>query len=244
MDVKLTDIFSLAFWSWLVITIFCIVFMFLAPAWAEPLSGTIMALFMVLPVRDWSYHVLVWAIDYVSSINTPFKDKVNPHLTYNRLVEPTKRYQNNGVYRSIKFAILIATIILALLWMVFQGAAFNVVYSWLHTLEFLFTGKLSWLSLLFYVLVTVAFWCLVFWSVGQVLNATYRDRSTGDFLWNEAWRIVVMVLGFYAKIILSAILLRFTLGMFLASMGFWTIVVGLPITVFTLVNCFRRRLKP
>lgn len=234
-------IFNKFFWVWFVATILLVGAMLITgQPLAKSFAATIMALFMLLPVRDWIYRFLVWAIDYVSSINTNFKDRINPHATYNRLVDPSKREENVGFYRSLKVAIGIICLILALLWLVFQGTSFNVVYAWLHTIEFIFRGKIGFLALLFYVLITLGYIYMVYWFVGQVLNGNLYDDS-GRLDWRSCWwKIAIAVVGFYAKIIISGLLLKFTAGMIWSNLVFWTIVVGLPIAVFEVRNLIHR----
>ena len=234
-------VFNKFFWVWFVSTIILVGAMLIAgQPYAKGMAAVIMASFMVLPVRDWMYRFLVWAIDYVSSINTNFKDRINPHATYNRLVDPSKREENVGFYRSLKVAINIVCVILALLWLVFQGTSFNVVYAWLHTIEFIFRGKIGFLALLIYILITLAFIYLVYWFVGQVLNGNLYD-SSGRLDWSSCWwKIAIAVGGFYAKILLSGLLLKFTAGMIGSSLIFWTVVVGFPIVVFEVRNLIHK----
>ena len=236
---KKKHLFNGWFFTWLGITVILVILMLIVPNWKLPLSATVMALMMTMPVRDWMYRLIVWAIDYVSSINTNFKDKINQYATYNRLISPNTREENVGFYRAIKAIVVFITFILAILWMVFQQTAFYVLYSWLHTLEFLIRGRISWLSLLVYILLTIAFIFFVRWAIGQVANEEMLDNND-NLDWSKAWwRILVMVSGFYIKIILSSLLLKYTFPMFLHSIIFWTTVVGFPIIVLITIEHFR-----
>lgn len=232
------------FWSWIGIsTVLVILMMTLGAGNASALhamASTIMALFMLLPIRDWMYRLLCWAIDYVSSINTNFKDRINPHATYNRLIDSTKREENVGFYRTLKIVLGIITLILALLWMVFQKTSFEVVFSFLHTIEFLFRGKISWLALLTYLLLTLGFYYGVYWFIGQVLEGSLYV-SDGRFDWKSWWKVGLAIIGFYLKIILSGLLLCYTSSMIWASIRFWTIVVGFPLLLFEIWRVLRKR---
>lgn len=234
-------VFNGWFWAWMLITVVMVVGMLIAgQPYANGMAAVIMSTFMVLPVRNWLYRFIVWALDYVSSINTNFKDRINPHATYNRLVDPSKREENVGFYRTLKVVIGVICTILALLWLVFQKTSFNVVYAWLHTIEFIFRGRISWLALLFYVLLTLAYIYLVYWFIGQVLTGALYDGS-GRIDWASSWwKIVIAVVGFYAKIIISGLLLSFTGGMIWSSVVFWTVVVGFPLLVFEIYSFIRR----
>lgn len=240
-------IFSGWFWIWAIVSIILVGAMLIVghnKAAANGMAAAIMALLMVLPVRDWMYRFIVWAIDYVSSINTNFKDRINPHATYNRLVDPTKREENVGFYRSLKVVIGVITVILALLWLVFQGTSFNVVYAFLHTVEFILRGKIGWLALLVYILITIGYIYAVYRFVGLVLNGELYD-STGSIDWQHSWwMIALMVAIFYFKIIFSGVLLKFTAAMIFSEVIFWTVVVGFPILIFEIWNFIQRHRNP
>ena len=213
---KKNHLFNWWFFTWLGIAVTLIVIMLSVPTYKLPLSATVMSLLMVMPVRDWMYRLIVWAIDYVSSIDTNFKDKINQYATYNRLISPNEREENIGFY---------------------------VLYSWLHSIEFVIRGRISWLSLLFYILLTIGFIFLVRWAIGQVANEEMLDTND-NFDWSKAWwRILVMASGFYLKIILTSILLKFTFPMFLHSIIFWTTVVGFPIIVLIVIEYFHNNFR-
>ena len=238
-------VFNAWFWVWAVISAILVGIMLIVgndnQRAVYGMAATIMALFMVMPVRNWLYRFVVWAINYVSSINTNFKDRINPVATYNLLIDPTKREENVGFYRSLKIVIGIIMVILALLWLVFQRTSFNIVYAFLHTWEFIFRGRISFLALLVYILLSLGFYYLVYWFIGQVLNGKLHN-DTGKLDWSKAlWRILLAVVGFYVKIIIGGALLRYTAEMILATVGFWTIVVAFLIAIFELWCYIRRR---
>ena len=239
-------IFSGWFWAWLILAIVMVVGMLIVGTnnnvAVKGMAATIMATLMLLPVRDWMYRFIVWAIDYVSSINTNFKDRINPYATYNRLVEPTKREENVGFYRTLKFVIGVICVILALLWLVFQGTSLNVVYTFLHTWEFIFRGKVGFLAILVYILLTLGFCYLVYWFIGQVLNGElYVNDGSGRIDWGHSWwKILLMIGGLYAKIIIGGLLMRYTGAMLWSAVSFWTVVIGFPILIFEVWRLVQR----
>lgn len=235
------------FWSWLGLTVLLVVAMMIVgkQPHTSNMAAVIMATFMLLPVRDWMYRGIVWAIDYVASIKTGFRKRIYPHTTYTTMGNQKDHVVNPGFYRTLKVIVGVICLVLALLWLVFKGTSFNVVYAWLHTIEFLFRGRISWLALLIYVLLTIAFLYMVYWAVGQILNGELYNGTTGRIDWKKAWwKILIMVLGFYAKIIISGMLLSFTAMMIVASVRFWTIVVGFPILIFEIWIFIQRHRTP
>ena len=190
--------------TWLSITVVCVLLMLLVPAWKLSLSATVMALLMLMPIRDWLCRF----------IDNDLKKMMSKHDIDESAIS----------FKALKMIAVVATIILALLWMVFQKTAFNVLYSWLHSLEFIVRGRISWLSLLIYVLLTIAFVFFVRWAIGLIAT---RKRIT----W---WRILIMVGGFYLKVILSALLLKFTFTMTMHSIFFWTAVIVIPTVVLSI----------
>lgn len=203
-------------------------------------SGVIMATLMIMPLRDWLYRLIVWALDYVSSINTRFKDRINQHATYNRLVNPLVREENVGFYRAVKVVINVITMILALLWLVFARTSYNVVYSFVRTWELIFRGQISYLAILVNLILSFAFAYLVFWFAGQILNGKIYNKD-GTIKWTESWwKIVLAVVGLYAKIIISALLKQYTVEMLIAKLVFWTVVIGFPVLVYEIWSYIQR----
>ena len=244
---KAKAVFNKWFWIWIAIAAALLITMIVVgnqdgdnTRLMYGLASVIMASFMVMPIRDWLYRLFVWAIDYVSSINTKFKDRVNQHATYNRLVNPLIREENVGFYRTLKYVINFITLIMALLWLVFNRTSFHVVYAFLHTWEFIFRGKISYLAILANLLLTLGFIWLVWWFVGQFLTGKLHDDD-GRINWPSAWwKILIMVIGFFAKIIISAILKKYTSDMLIAKLVFWCTTVGIPLIVGIISGIVRR----
>ena len=228
--VSIGDIFGLSFWIWFILSFICVILMILAPNYKNEISSVILATMMILPVRDWTYQLTIWIIAWAGSGTFPtLKTIFRQIFTMTDLASPTIRMNNTGVYRLLRFIIFIVNTITAILWMANPNSAFKVVYSWLHTIEYLFTMRIGWYSLLFYILLTIAFWGLMFWALMQIINERMLDRN-GHFSFGRAWwRITIIVAGFYIKIILSGILLKFTKKMIFDSIAFWTSTIGLNI---------------
>ena len=240
LGITLKQLFRKSFWIWLGISLACVVvFCFYTPL-VRPFCGVIMALFFLLPVREWVYWFISWEIDWMTSKNTDVKDDLNPIFSFNTLTDPKTRFQNDGAYRGLRFIVFIACAVIALAWMMFQNAAANVVYAVLHTLEYIVRGRISWGALFFWSLVEIAGAYHIYWSAGQILKGKlyYRDidedgKVVFSFDITESWwRIAIMLGGFYLRIIVSGLLLKFTFGMIWSAMCLWTVIV-----ILVLVFC-------
>lgn len=237
-------VFNRWFFAWLGIATVLVIIMLIIGGSnmkaVKMLAGFTMAALMVLPVRDWAYRLIVWAIDFVSSNNTDFKDWINPKATQNTLLDPTKREENVAFYRSLKVGVGIVTTCLALLFLIFRGVSFNIIYGFLHTWEFIFRGKIGFVSLLFYILLTAGWTVAVLWLGYQILKGNFLDDN-GNIKWSEhGWKIIAMSIGLYAKILISGLLLKYTADMILASMLAWTAIVGVPLLFWAIVNVIAR----
>lgn len=243
-NIKIRKIFSKWFWGWFGISVVLVIAMFIVGDNQKALNGlsaAIMALFMVMPVASWLNRFIMWAINFVSSIDTKFKDRINPYATYNTLTDPGHRQENIGFNRLVQFFCGITALILALLWLVFQHMSFEVVYSFLHTVEFIITRKISWLALLVEVLITVAYCYAVFNFIRLILNGDFHNED-GSINWTDSWyKILLAVIVFYIKIVVSALLLKYTAEMVGASLVFWTTTIGIPLLIFEIVGYVRRR---
>lgn len=243
---KLAKVFNKWFWGWFFISVCLVIVMLILgrenhPKIVNGFSGAIMALFMVMPVSNWLYRFIGWAIDFVSSINTEFKDKINPYATYVTLTDPTHRKENIGFNSLIHFFCGLTTLFLALLWMIFQSMATEVVFSILHTVEFIFTLRISWVAIFFELLITVGYCFAVFNFIKYILSGEFRNED-GSFNWAESWwKILLAIAVFYLKIIVSAMLLKYTSEMTIASLTFWTTTIGFPILFFEVMGYIRRK---
>lgn len=241
---NLKDIFTKWFWWWLGITI--VLLIIIAIVQTQPfvsyLSATIMALFMLMPIRDWMYKIMDWAIDFLSSNNTAIKDYFNPKATMNPIDATNGERVRNTVFYDALFTLsLYITTILALLWLVFPNAAFNVVYAWLHTLEFFFTGRIAWWRILVYMLLLPTFFYGAYIAIGEFLEGkVYYDNGKIDFEHNW-WKFVLMFVGFYGFIIIGDALLAYTGSMIWSSCCFWSIVVGSAIIGLKIWMFLRKR---
>ena len=239
-SITLKQLFRRSFWIWLLTSVVLVVAFCFYPPLVRPFCGVIMALLFLLPIREWAYELLTWEIDWLTSKNTDVKDALNPTFTLNTLTDPKKRFQNDGAYRGLRFIILVACTIIALAWMMFQNAAANVVYAVLHTLEYIVRGRIGWGALFIWTLVEVAGVYHIYWSAGQLLKGKLYERDideegkvTFSFdITKSWWRIAIMLGGFYLRIIVSGLLLKFTFGMIWSAMCLWTVVV-----ILVLVFC-------
>ena len=234
------------FWAWLIIAVLMVVGMLVVgnQKATRTMASVIMATMMVLPVRNWAERFLVWAIEYISSRRQTFRNKVNKLATMNLLVDPSKRVENVGFYRSLRWGITVATVILALLWLVFQGLSFQVVYGFLHSWEMIFSGKVSWLAMLIILVTAVAFVWLVYRAIYWLLREVCLDSEDGHVLWDKAiWRICLFVGCFYGKIILDGILLKKTGSMIGATALLWTVVIALFLAIYFLIDRYEKRKK-
>lgn len=244
-------VFNGWFWAWVGIAVALLAAMLIIgnenhdnTTVLQLLSGMILALFMVMPVRNWAYRLVVWALDYVSSINTRFKDRINQHATYNRMINPLVREENVGFYRAVKIVINLITTILALNWLVFTRTSFNIVYAFIHTWEFIFAGKISYLAMLLFVLLKAVLGYLIFWFVGHVLKGTLY-KPDGSIDWPKSWwKILIMVVGFFVEVIGAGLLMKYTPDMLLHKVFFWTASVSFPIIiaeVSRLIGIYKKR---
>lgn len=224
------NIFTKTFWGWFIgaVILSGLMLVFQAP-YAKPMAAAIMAGFMVLPVRDWMYRLLVWAIDFVSSINTDFKDKINPYATYNRLVDPAKREENVGFYRTLKGVINLTCVILALICLWWQGASFNVVYGYLHTLEMLVTLQLHPFWLLVAIGLTIGFYYGAYRFTLSLLKEQFTNSSTGRIDVNRSWPYFLgMFLLFVAKIFGAGLCIKLPFSVMWTHFTMWILVIGIP----------------
>jgi len=247
-------VFNGWFWSWVGISLALLAAMLIIgnenhtnTNTLQLLAGMILALFMLMPIRNWAYRFVVWALDYVSSINTRFKDRVNQHATYNRMINPLVREENVGFYRAVKIGINMITTILALNWLVFNRTSFNIVYAFVHTWEFIFAGKISYLAMLIFVLLKAAFVYLIFWFAGNVLKGTLY-KADGSIDWSKSWwKILIMVVTFFVEVIGAGLLMRYTPEMLGHKVFFWTASVSFPILIAEisrLVGIYKKRHAP
>jgi len=248
-------VFNKWFWSWVAIATVLLAVMLLLgnennekTAIIQLLAGMILALFMVMPIRDWTYRLAAWAFDYVSSIDTTFKDRVNQHATYNRLINPLVREENVGFYRLLKFAVNLITLILALTWLVLSKTSFRIVYAFVHTWEFIFRGEVTYVALLLYAMIKAAFFYTVFWFFGHILGkekARVFYNTDGSINWGKSWwKIVLIIVVFYVHVICGGLLMKYTSDMLWHKVLFWTISAGLPILIIEisrLVGVYKKR---
>ena len=228
------------FWAWALLAAILVAGMLIVgndnQRAVNAMASAIMALMMVMPVRNWTARLIVWAIEYAASRSQSFRNRINKLATMNRLVDPSKREENVGFYRTLRWAISIIAIIIALLWLVFQRMSFQAVYGFLHTWEFIFTGKISFLALLIFILVSIVFGFLVYRVVRLVTHEGAFDTD-GHILWRKAgvW-LVVCIVALYGKILLDGILLKKTLSMIGATAIFWTAIILLIALIIFIVN--------
>ncbi len=245
-DAKMSEVLNGWFWSWLAIAAALVVGMILLPSQKEVLASVILFLFCLMPFRNALYRLIVWLIDYRCSNDDKLKKRLNAHATINTFANPKERVMNTGFYREIWCAILVSSLILGLLWMVFRNTSFQVVYAWVRSIEFLVTLKYSALAMLILVIVKCVYYYGVVWAWGVILNDQMFDKETGKFSWKDAsWRLLIMVVGYYANILLSALLLKYSLSMTLASLGYKTclLLFGVP-TLYLLIWRIGRLLFP
>ena len=224
--IKLIDIFQKTFWVWLGITLTLILIMFLIPSQKHLISGIIMASFFLVPVRDWVYRIITWAIDYVTSINTEKKDVINPKATYNRLINLKNRELNPGFYRTLRAVILLVTLLLALLSLIFSPVSYFIVYSWIHTIEFIIIGKISPIRILLYILLTLGYFYFMIRALGMFLDGKFYLED-GTFNKAKTKKALLIIGVFYAKIIISGWLLRFTFKMVFMYIIFWSVIMAI-----------------
>ena len=239
------NIFTKTFWVWFVgaVILSGMMVIFQAPN-AKWMAATIMAGFMVLPVRDWMYRLLVWAIDFVSSINTDFKDRINPYATYNRLVDPAKREENVGFYRTLKGCVYWACVILALICLWWQGASFNLVYGYLHTIEMLVTLQLHPLALLIAIGLIIGFYYGAYRFTLRLLREDFINPTTSrlDVIGN--WpHFAGMLLLFIAKIFGAGLCIKLPWNVMWTHLILWILAIGIPVAIIWIRHFIHHRRK-
>lgn len=232
---KTTKIFNKWFWVWLIVAVALTGLMIILKQ--KYFASIILATFALLPMRDWIIRFVIWLIDYITSINTKEKNKLNPKATYNRLIDSKKRLENPGFYRLLKFAIGIFSVIISLIWLIFDGTAFNAVFSFLYTIENICTGKVGVTRLLFFILVTLWFIYMLYWTMRQFKKDRCFNRSNNKFSWSKiTCRMAFAFANIYGSIILIGIIMKFTGKMIWAAVLFWSIIIWIPIILFIIIN--------
>ena len=239
---KVKKIFGVWFWAWASLAATMVITMFLFPAWKETCSSIIMSSMFMMPIRNWCQRLIRWWIDYYSSINSEFKSRINPFATYNKLLDDDDtRSENIAFYRGINLILLIVSSILALIFLIFKKCSFQCVFSVLHTFEFIVRGKISPVALLFYILITITFFILLWFFFKEVVVNGIIFDVDGKIIWKKALIIFsVALVGFYGKIIVSALLLNYMFNMIVSSVIFWTIILIVSIITLVLIEVIMR----
>ena len=241
--VQLKKIFAWPFWIWVIIAVTLSITILMTPSHREVLSSIIIASFAVLPARSWAYRLSVWLVDYVSSNNTDVRDKLNPHATYNRLLKPTERVENPGFYRALWFLTFIVSLVIALLWMVFKGTSFNIVYAWLRSIEFLVTGKYSPLRILLLLLLKTSYICSIVAFIGQILKAKMYDENGHFDRVKGTLKILGMLAMYLVNIFGSAGLLRFSGPMIWSNFLYKMVLLGIYLGLFFVLRYIIKKRK-
>ena len=235
------------FWGWAAISAILVAIMLgneIDATIKAHMSSAIMALMMVMPVRDWTYRLLEWAIDYTSSRSTKYRRRLQKLFTNLSLNDPTgPRKRSRPIYSALMVTISYISVFLALTWISLPYVAHSCVYSFIRKWQYIFTGRISSVHLIINMIVFALFIRLIYWSVGQILNGELCNDD-GHLEFSKAWwRLLIMILGFYAKLVISAILLDYTQTMIWEKCCFWTIAVGTPIIIIELRMWIRDHLS-
>ena len=143
---------------WLLVTAISIAIMFVVGQenCSKSLSGLIMFLFMLLPVRYFLCKLFDWLIDYLSSINDKIKAKLQVAFAYNTLTgDQDKKTKNEPAYKVLHIITFIVCLLMGLLFMCWTRISFAIILSWLETVEFLVKGELPPSRFFFFILTTI-----------------------------------------------------------------------------------------
>lgn len=240
MNDKMKNIAIVLFLAWFALAIVLVLVSLIIGTHdlAVKLYTFIMSSFFLFPFPVLIYRFLNWAINFLTSINTNLKDRINPFATMNDLIESDKRKKNVGFYIVLFIIEFIVNLSIALLWLIFTEVSYNAVYAVIHTAEYLITGQISFVALLFYLLITIGYFAFVWWFLGQILNGRLYT-NTGNFDISQLWKIILMIIFFYSKIIISGLLLKYTIQMIISALIFWTVVIGVPILFLKTCKLFK-----
>ena len=229
MKLNLKAIFGIWFWIWVVSTVILGVASACAPTLKRVLLAAILATFTILPMHDWIYQLTIWVLRRMSTISTKMRNKIVPYAALSELLKPENKEDNKVFYFTIRFTIFDFMLILALIFMTFQTLPLNIIYIILHTVEFIFTGKIGWFRLLIYVVLLNVFFFVMKWAFRLFAKEEILDDD-GKFIKEDWWKVAIIIATILVKIILTTILLKFT---FYMSMHYLLIIL---LTVACLVG--------
>ncbi len=251
--IKMRSLFSNWFIAWAIISIILVIIFCLFPWLLSPDTGSqiIMATFMLMPVRDWAFRFFVWIIEYMATINATFRVYAKKLFTI-RGLDTDKVTLDGRHYMILKAIISFITLIMALFWIVFRSASHYAVLTFLNTIEFIVRGKISPIALLLYLIIFGAFiiglWRYILSITSKEMYEEVENDDDDDdddfdneptvsirYNWSKAlWQSALMLAAYYLKIILTAVLLKYTLKMFGAALILWTGFLILAVAVAVL----------